>query len=197
MWTSQIPNRAGGGSCFEMVGKGLGKNGTIMNNDIVYLVSRGNIDSTDRTYNGGNISIYEPQGSTNNPSSSGCAENDYGVSTKWQTGSQPDETSEWRIQLIDDNGSKPIKNNSNVNFVNPKTNSILATCNWKVVNEKLGIVSRVDDGRARTTSDLVWKLERTNKLRDRYVIHQLKTNNPAVWNRWKNWYNGILGLVKY
>ena len=51
-------------------------------------------------------------------------------------GSQPNDTSEWRIQLVDDNSSKPIKNNSNVNFINPKTNSVLATCNWKVVDEK-------------------------------------------------------------
>jgi hypothetical protein len=180
LWTSQINNRSGGGSCFEIIGKDLGKNGTIMNNDIVYLVSRGDVNAEDRTYNGGNISIYLPAGSTDNPSDSVCNLTDYGVGTKWQTGGQPDDTSEWMIQIIGDSNVEPIKNNAVVNFINPKTNSILATCNWKVESKQLGVGSRVDDGRAMTSSDFMWKLERTTKIRDRFVSHQLKTNNAGV-----------------
>ena len=73
-----------------------------MNNDIVYLVSRGSVNSEDRSYNGGNVSIYEPQGSTNNPSNSRCNSVDYGVGTKWQTVSQPNDTSEWIIRIVKD-----------------------------------------------------------------------------------------------
>jgi hypothetical protein len=178
--TSQVNNKSGGGACFEIIGKGLGKNGTIMNNDIVYLVNRGDINVENRSYNGGNVSVYEPQGSNINPSNSVCKEVDYGVGTKWQTGSQPDQTSEWIIKLVNDNSSKPIKNNSIVNFINTKTNAILATCNWKVEGKELGVVARTDDGRIMSTSDVMWKLERTNKNRDRFVSHQLKTNNPSV-----------------
>ena len=178
--TSQVNDESGGGSCFEIVGKGLGKNGSVMNNDIVYLVSRGTFNSEDRSYNGGNLSIYEPQGSSNNPSNSTCNSADYGVGTKWQTNSQPNETSEWMIRLVEDSNPQPIKNNSIVNFINPKTNAILATCNWKVEGKRLGVVARTDDGRVMSSSDLMWKLERTNKTRDRYVSHQLKTNKPAV-----------------
>jgi len=178
--TSQVNDRSGGGSSFEIVGKGLGKNGSVMNNDIIYLVSRASVNSEDRSYNGGNLSIYEPQGSSDNPSNSTCKSVDYGVGTKWQTTSQPNETSEWIIRLVGDSKIQPIKNNSIVNFINPKTNAILATCNWKVEGKQLGVVARTDDGRVMSSSDLMWKLERTNKVRDRYVSHQLKTNNPSV-----------------
>jgi len=190
--TSQINDTVEGGSCFEIVGKGLGKNGTVMNNDIVYLISRGSVNSENRSYNGGNISIYEPQGNRNNPSNSTCTSTDYGIGTKWQTGSQPDETSEWMIRLSGDSNPQPIKNNITVNFINPKTNALLATCNWKVQGKQLGIVARTYDGRSMASSDLIWKLERTNKVRDRYVSHQLKTNNSSVCG-----IEGKIGIIEF